>query len=418
MLVQFSVDNYRSIKDKVTLSMMTATKDKERCFKIRNYELLNSAVIYGANASGKSNVLSAMSFMKRVVLNKMKVIQSTDTLPHDPFKLNTATQDASSTFEIIFFIGMTKYRYGFEMDTSTVYAEWLYADTKGQEAKLFYREADEKEYVNLSFKEGYQFFDKKSEKIKISPNQLFLWKCEQNNGEISKTILQWFNNFNVISGADHDEYVNNTVFQMENEDLKNEIIKLVKALDIGIDDIKLEKLPSHGTSNQKNLENGGLEKVNINTYHIKLDESNKIIGKDIFELNKDESLGVQKLFKKIVPILNTLQEGKILVVDELDASLHPMLTTHLVKLFHNPKVNIKNVQMIFSAHNTNLLKAGLFRRDQVWFTEKDMYGATHLTALAEFKGVHEREDFEKQYIQGKYGAIPYLGKLEFLSLSK
>lgn len=423
MLVQFSVDNYRSIKDKVTLSMMTATKDKERCFKIRNYELLNSAVIYGANASGKSNVLSAMAFMRRVVLNKMKVIQSTDMLPHEPFKLNTATQDDSSTFEIIFFIGMTKYRFGFEMDTSTVYAEWLYSDENGKEAKLFYRERDEEEYVNPIFKEGYQFFDRKKSKIKISPNQLFLWKCDQDDGEISKSILQWFNHFNVINGVEHDGYANYTMQQMENEDFRKEIIKLVQTSDIGIEDIQLEeidvpqevleKLPLPDDMKKQILEGSNFKQVNINTYHTKFDEKNSAVKTEIFELDREESLGTRKFFKMSAPILNTLQEGKILAIDELDASLHPMLTMHLIKLFHDPKVNTKNAQLIFTTHDTNLLKPHLFRRDQIWFTEKDMYGSTHLNALAEFKDVRKDADFEKEYIQGKYGAIPYLGKFEF-----
>jgi len=423
MLVQFSVDNYRSIKDKVTLSMITATNDKERFFNIRNYELLNSVVIYGANASGKSNVLRAMAFMRRVVLNKLKVIQSTDMLPHDPFKLNTSTQDASSTFEIIFFIGMTKYRYGFEMDTTTVYTEWLYADEKGKEAKLFYRDADEEEYVNPSFKEGYPFFDKKNAKIKISPNQLFLWKCDQDGGEISKSILQWFNHFTVINNVEHNEYANDTMQQMENEDLRKEIIKFVKTADIGIEDIKLEKndvskemlekLPLPSDLKQQILEGADFKQVDINTYHTKFDESNNVIGKEIFELNREESLGTRKFFNMSAPILNILQEGKIFVIDELDASLHPMLTMHLIKLFHDPKVNTKNAQLIFTTHDTNLLKPHLFRRDQIWFTEKDMYGSTHLNALAEFKDVRKDADFEKEYIQGKYGAIPYLGKFEF-----
>ncbi len=420
MLIQFSVDNYRSIKDKIIFSMMTASKDKERCFKIRNYELLSSAVIYGANASGKSNLLEAMAFMRRIVLNKMKVIQSTDTLPHDPFKLNTSTQDAASTFEIIFFIDTTKYRYGFEMDNTTVYAEWLYSDEKGKEAKLFYREADKEEYVNPSFKEGYQFFDKKNNKISISKNQLFLWKCDQNDGEISKSILNWFNGFNLIDGVDHDGYINYTMKKMEDQSFKNEIIALVKTADIGIEKIEegreiypqefLDELPFNDEF-KKSLLNEGV--IKINTYHKKFDENNSNVGMEIFELELEESLGTRKFFKMSAPILNTLQEGKILMIDELDASLHPMLTMHLIKLFHDLKVNTKNAQLIFATHDTNLLKPHLFRRDQIWFTEKDNYGASHISSLAEFKNVRKDADFEKDYIQGKYGAIPYLGKFEF-----
>jgi AAA15 family ATPase/GTPase len=417
MLVQFSVDNYRSIKDKVTLSMMTSTKDKERCFKIRNYELLNSAVIYGANASGKSNVLRAMAFMRQVVLNKMKVIQSTDTLPHEPFKLNTSTQDASSTFEIIFFIGMTKYRYGFEMDTTTVYAEWFYADEKGKEAKLFYREADEEEYVNPSFKEGYQFFDKKSAKIKISPNQLFLWKCDQDDGEISRNVLNWFNSLNVIDSLEYDKFMYDAIEKIQEQKLQKKLVDLIKTSDIGINNIRLEERESL-SSNEKYADLYldmciiGQDNLLL-TEHKKFDESNIEVGHEYFTLSNEESVGTRKFFKMSAPILNTLQEGKILAIDELDASLHPMLTMHLIKLFHDPKVNTKNAQLIFTTHDTNLLKPHLFRRDQIWFTEKDVYGSTHLNALAEFKDVRKDADFEKEYIQGKYGAIPYLGKFEF-----
>ena len=150
MLLQFSVNNYKSIKDTITFSMATSSKDEGNSFHVRKYELLKSAVIYGANASGKSNFLKAMSFMSSIVLNKSKVIQSTDKLPHIPFRLSTETQDSSSTFEIVCFINEVKYRYGFELDATTVYSEWLYADEKGKESKLFYREVEEEHYVNIN----------------------------------------------------------------------------------------------------------------------------------------------------------------------------------------------------------------------------------------------------------------------------
>ncbi len=424
MFLQFSVNNFRSIKDTITFSMATASKDNDNSFKLRNYELLTSAVIYGANASGKSNVLKAMSFMGKVVLNKTKVIQSTDTLPHDPFKLNTATQDASSTFEIVFFINEIKYRYGFEMDNTSVYSEWLYADTKGKEAKLFYRDSEEEEYVNhKEFKEGFIFFDTAKSKINISKNQLFIWKCDQNDGEISKSILKWFTRFNLIDGLDHGGYVNYTMKKMEDVEFKNKIVDLVKTADIGIEDIilKEEEIPKFVFDNtpfseeflNKMFEEHGNKIPIIKTYHKKFDENNNEIGRTIFELDNEESVGTRKFFKMSAPILNTLIEGKILMIDELDASLHPMLTKHLIKLFHDKTINTKNAQLIFATHDTNLLKPYIFRRDQIWLTEKDKYGATDIYSLAQFKNVRKDEDFEKQYIQGKYGAIPYLGKFEF-----
>ncbi len=424
MLLQFSVNNYKSIKDTITFSMATSSKDEGNSFNIGKYELLKSAIIYGANASGKSNFLKAMAFMGKIVLNKNKVIQSTDTLEHFPFKLNTDTQNSSSTFEIVCFINNIKYRYGFEMDDTTVYAEWLYADEKGKESKLFYRDAEEDDYINPNkFKEGYKSFNKKELKINVPKNQLFIWKCDQNDGEVSKSILGWFNRFNLIDGMEHDGYIGFAMEQMENEDFKNEIVNLVKTADIGIEDIILEKekVPSEffeemsipSDLKEKILEGGGLQRILLNTYHKQYDENDNEVGKIIFELDEEESKGTRKFFKMSAPILNTLREGKVLIIDELDASLHPMLTRHLIKLFHNEKINTKNAQLIFATHDTNMLTPIMFRRDQIWLTEKDKFGATDIYSLAQLKDVIKNENFEKQYIQGKYGAIPYLGKFEF-----
>lgn len=372
MLLQFSVNNFRSIKDTVTFSLGTSIKDDRNFFSIknstRNYDLLQSAVLYGANASGKSNLLRAMVFMGAIVLNKSKVIQSTDTLPYDPFKLNTSTKDASSSFEIVFFIENIKYRYGFELDKKTVYAEWLFADEKGKEAKLFYRDMDEEHYVNsLKFPEGYQFFDKVNSKIKIASNQLFLWKCDrEEDGIISKGILQWFNRLNLIDGLEHRGYENYTIKKMEDENFRAEIIKLVKTADIGIEDIKtteedipndvIEKMLIPDEIKKEMMRDGGITSVTLNTYHKVFDEENNEVGRAEFELENEESLGTRKFFKMSAPILNTLQEGKILLIDELDASLHPTLTKHLILLFNDKQINTKNAQLIFATHDTNLLK--------------------------------------------------------------
>ena len=424
MLLQFSVNNFKSIKDTVTFSMATASKDEDNFSKVRNYELLNSAVIYGANASGKSNLLKAMAFMSNMVLNKHKIMQSTDEIPHHPFKLNSETEDASSSFEIVYFFNDIKYRYGFEIDDTTVYSEWLYADEKGKESKLFYREIDSDDYVNSTkFKEGYLFFNSEKSKIKVAKNQLFIWKCDrEDDGYISKSVLSWFNRFNLIDGINHIGYINYTMNKMKKDDFKNEIIDLVKTADIGIDNLilKEEKIPSDVMNalpfsqeiKESFIKDGKDSIPIIKTYHKKFDENNNEIDNVIFELDKEESIGTRKFFRMSAPILNTLKEGKILMIDELDASLHPMLTKHLIDFFHNKEINKKNAQLIFVTHDTNLLNKFTFRRDQVWLTEKDKYGATDIYSLAQFKNVRKEEDFKKQYIQGKYGAIPYLGKFE------
>ena len=424
MLVEFTVNNFKSIKNSVKFSMLTSTKDVGNTFDVRDYKILSSAIIYGANASGKSNFLRALAFMGKFVLNRFKILQSIDKLPHEPFKLCTDTEDSSSFFEIVFFINNIKYRYGFELDSHTIYSEWLFADEKGKEAKLFFRDIDEDDYVNPNkFKEGYVFFDKKNQKIKIAKNQLFIWKCDQEDGEISKSILRWFNNLNMIDGMDHKGYINFTMKKMEDENFKNKIVELVKTADIDIDDISIEeddipldiieKLPMPNSMKKEILNDGGLKSIEINTKHKKYDNSGNIVGEVIFELDKEESKGTRKFFAMSAPIIDTLQNGKILIIDELDASLHPILTQHLIQLFHDKDINSKNAQLIFATHDTNLLKPYIFRRDQIWLTEKDKYGSTDLYSLSQFKGVRAKEDFEKQYIQGKYGAIPYLGKFEF-----
>jgi len=428
MLVEFSVNNFKSIKDSVSFSMVRATSNKDESikpiFNIRDYELLSSAIIYGANASGKSNFLRAMAFMGQFVLNKYKIFQSTDILPHKPFRLNSETENSSSKFEIVFFIENIKYRYGFELDSQAIYAEWLFADEKGKEAKLFVRDEDDIDYVNPNkFKEGYLFFDKKNKKIKIPKNQLFIWKCDQNDGEISKAILQWFNSFNMIDGMDHGGYINFTMKKMEDQDFKRKIIELVKTADIDIDDISIEeddvpidiieKLPMPDGLRKDILSDGGLKSIAINTKHKKYNENGDFIGEVEFELDKEESKGTRKFFAMSAPIIDTLTNGKILIIDELDASLHPILTQHLIELFHDKSINTKNAQLIFATHDTNLLKPHIFRRDQIWLTEKNKFSSTDLYSLVQFKGVRAKEDFEKQYIQGKYGAIPYLGKFEF-----
>jgi AAA15 family ATPase/GTPase len=417
MLLQFTVNNFKSIKNTTIFSMATSSKDEGKSFKIKKYELLQSAIIYGANASGKSNFLKAMAFMRRIVLNRDKVILSTDKLLHYPFQLSTETEDSSSSFEMVFFIKETKYRYGFEIDDTTVYAEWLYADENGKESKLFYRDIDEDElYVNrIKFKEGL--------KLKVSKNQLFLWKCDQESGEISASILQWFSRLNMIDGMENEQYISEAMRQMEDEKYKKELVALIKTADIGIEDVLLdekdipksviEEMPLHPGLKKQLLASDTLKDMSLLTHHKKYDENNNEVGMTTFELDKEESKGTQKFFKMSAPILNTLRDGKILIIDELDASLHPMLTKHLIKLFHNEKINKHNAQLIFATHDTNLLHESMFRRDQIWLTQKDKYGVTELYSLAQFKNVRKNEDFEKKYIQGKYGGVPYLKDFGF-----
>jgi AAA15 family ATPase/GTPase len=414
MMVQFTVKNYRSINDQVTLSLVSGSKNDKYTIEARGMSLLPSAVVYGANASGKSNVLRALSFMRSLALNESKVVQSTDELPYDPFRLSTETENAPSMFEVVFLAGQSKYRYGFEADGATIHAEWLFEDKRGREALLFSRDNAEAElYVNLQrFQEG--------KGLKVLDNSLFLWKCDQNGGHISGRVLEWFKGLNTVYGMHASGYVRYTVEQMAEPAFRDSIMRLVHVADLGIQDITVEKnsipheelaelaLPE-SVRKQLAARVSPLVRLNINALHNKFDADNKDAGTVAFELGVDESEGTKKYFSLSAPILDTLRNGSIIIIDELDASLHPMLVANLVSLFHDPMVNTQNAQLIFATHDTNLLNQSLFHKSQIWFTEKDQLHSTRLTSLLEFRGVRREDNIEKHYIQGKYGAIPFLG---------
>lgn len=391
MLLQFRVNNFASIKDTATLSMNTASnKATTHSFQVRNTHLLNTAVIYGANASGKSNVLKAMQFMRSLVLNLTKVTQSTEELLHHPFWLNTATENASSWFEMVFFIADVKYRYGFEADKTTVYAEWLYSDEKGKESRLFERDKEDNlHYVNkLKFKEGVG--------IKVPDNHLILWRCDQNNGEISRKILQWFESFTVINRVNK---LNDSLASalIRHPKAKADLLRVVKVADFGIEDMICKD-------------------NDILITHKIFNVDNEYVTDILFYLNNHESEGTKKFVTFSAPVLTTLEYGTILVIDELEASLHPMLTEYLINLFNNKEINKHNAQLIFTTHSSHLLADKLFDRDQIWFTEKDQYGSTSLYSLLEFRknnsgiDVRENDNLEKRYLQGRFGGVPNIGE--------
>jgi AAA15 family ATPase/GTPase len=419
MLLQFSVNNFRSIKDTVTFSMnASSSSDGKHRFQVGNHTLLSSAVIYGANASGKSNVLRAMGFMRNLVLNKTNINQNTDVLPHEPFLLNTETEYTSSYFEMLFFLKDIKYRYGFEADNTRVYAEWLYSDKDDNEICLFDRDSENnRHYINgKEFKEGLD--------LNTPDNHLFIWQCEQKNGEISKNIMQWFNYFNLIDSLENAAYFYVALNKIKNTQSKVELLKLVKAAGFGIEKLAIEEqdvtqdfinnAPFSDDIKQKILHDGSLTSIELKTRHKKFNADNQAIGFVLFDMNESESQGTKKFLALAALVLDTLEQGKVLLIDQLDASLHPLLIECFIQLFNNKALNKHNAQLIFVAHNTHLLSVpDLFERDQIWFTEKDQYGSTELYSLLEFKKSNTEktpDNLENHYLQGRFGAVPRFGK--------
>ncbi|MGJ1323676.1 AAA family ATPase [Sphingobacterium faecium] len=420
MLLEFSVNNFLSFRHKVTLSMI-ATSIKEHIetniFSTERYDLLKGAVIYGANASGKSNFIKAMSTMRRLVLQSFDQ-SSADDLDITPFLLNTETEGEPSSFEAIFLIDGIRYRYGFEVDNIRIRAEWLFEAIKSTEKALFLREEDGIEIMK-GFPEG------KNLEERTRDNALFLAVADQFNGKISQKIMKWFSNFISISGLSHEGYKGVTFGMLENKKTSNTLLNFYKKLDLGFEEINTVKkqfdpkeLPNEmpeALLKQLITDLEGAYKIDIKTVHKKYNAENKEIGSVEFDMRGQESSGTNKLFNISGPIFDVLNDGGLLVVDELDASLHPLLTLAVTKLFNSSEFNRNNAQLIFATHDTNLLYYGNYRRDQIYFVEKDEYGASDIYSLVEYKeeGKTIRKDrsFEKDYIEGRYGAIPFIGNL-------
>lgn len=422
MLIEFTVGNYRSFKEPATLSMVAAnTKARDPQVNENNtivvdnkLTLLTSTVIYGANASGKSNFIRAMGFMRRFVITSSKESVIDEQIKVSPFRLSTATENKPSFFEVVFLFEDVKYRYGFEANRKEVVSEWLFAASTQKEMNLFTRD-EAGIHISRSFKEG------KDVEAKTRPNVLFLSAVAQWNGQLASKLIGWFRSVRMISGLNDSGYKGFTLQSFEDGLYRKGIVDLVKTLDLGIENITSEKMSEDKVkiylpenlpveirdAAMKQFEG---EKIQIQTVHKKFDSAGLVISSELFSLQSDESDGTEKLFYMTGPLLDVLSKGSILFIDEMEARLHPLITQTLIGLFNSKETNPKKAQLIFTTHDTNLLSNKTFRRDQIWFVEKDRFGSSHLYSLAEIKVRNDRP-FETDYIEGRYGAIPFLGNI-------
>ncbi len=434
MLVEFSVGNYRSFWSPVTLSMQAArlrssdkTIDENNVFEAHRLKLLRSAAIYGANASGKSNLVQAMAFMRRFVLQSSKESQAGEPIAVERFRLNTQAQESPAYFQIIFDRDGQRYRYGFELDERQVQNEWLYR-TDQRETLLFVRQGDQYD-ISGSFKGGQGLQER------TRPNALFLSVAAQFNAPLAVALLEWFRTrLNIISGLSDTAYAGFTLNRFETDaSFRQRVLDFVRQADLGIADIHIERQSLEQTQMpeelrlvieiaRKNLEKQSLDRQidvesiqvrQVQTAHHIFDQEHQRVGSEMFDMDEQESAGTRKIFLLSGPLLDALDRGKILVIDEMEARLHPFITQTIISLFNSAQTNPKNAQLVFVTHDTGLLNSRFFRRDQIWFTEKDRYGATDLYSLAELQ-VRNDASFDKDYVAGKYGAIPFIGGLRAL----
>ncbi len=401
MIIDFSIENYLSIREKIVFSLKATGSNKlfKNIIDVDDKtKLVKSVAIYGANASGKSNLIKGLLFMWKMVVSSHN-FNVNEKIPQTPFKLDNISKEKPSKFEINFIQKGIRYRYGFSCNKEEFIEEYLYYWPKGKESLIFKRDKKNKFTFNTNEKQ-----QKTIEKQMIS-NTLYLSRATQLGFEKTKPVYEFFKEnliININPIAWH-EYTVNSIYK--NPKLRDKIIEIMKRADFGgINDITVEKgkgkikeiqFDARGVS-QRDLENDILD---IKFVH---DIKNKHIPLNLAE----ESLGTQKTFAILGPLFDILENGKIAVIDEIGSSLHPRIIQFLIRLFSS-RHNKKNAQLIFTTHNPTLLNNELFRKDQFYFVEKEPNESTKITSLKDYD-IRQDADFEKAYIEGRFGANPFV----------
>jgi uncharacterized protein len=417
MFIEFQVQNFRSFKERQTFSIVAAPlKDhaESNTFDsgLRGFDrLLRTAVIYGSNAAGKTNLMRAVQFMQAFVISSAS---NTNQYPYRPFNLSKKTREAPSEFEITFIEDGTRYEYAFSMGHNQIERESLVehvqSQTRTRGRLLFERiwDSRRKKY-NWDFSTSFKG-ERTTWRNSTRSNALFLSTATQLNSTQLKPVFDWFQKKLVVVVG--PTTLNQSLsLQVWNEpDGKKHLLPFLQEADLGIVDIKIETqpLPIGGvvvqgpqTMLQQRAGQPTPDLVKVTLSHASEDQ--RAIGFDF----DDESSGTQILFKTAGAWLNVLKNGEVLLFDEIDTNMHPKLLLFLIQKFHSTAANPHNAQLICSTHNTSLMDQTIFRRDQFWFVEKDKKGASKLYPLTDFSPRND-EVLEKWYMRGRYGALPVL----------
>lgn len=402
MILEFSVKNFLSFKEKVTFSMI-ANSNKElndNYVEIGGNKVLKSAAIYGANASGKSNLFKILTLVV-LMLRSSNSVDINAKLPLIPFKLDKGSVNKPSEFEIKFILDETRYVYGFIADKDKIYDEYLYYYPNGRETKIFDR-------TNIN---EYNY-TQKDEKIlreieaKNAQNKFFLATATNWNFDKTKAAYNFLTNG--IGTCNNLEILKNMAYKMyeTNPDyLKDFAIDFLQKADFNIEDYQISQIDVPGeflTAIPEFITKTLPDKPKAYQVLFKHKNSDNYLSID------EESLGTQMIFAFIPFLADSLKNKKVLIIDELDKSLHPFLVQYIVEIFNDAEINKNGSQLIFNTHDTNLLDLNILRRDQIWFTEKNSEtGESDLYSLSDFS-VRKQENVEKGYMLGRYGAVPFI----------
>ena len=414
MLIEFRVKNFRSLRDEQVLSLV-ASKDKT--LKDTHTQatgitaaptLVRSAVVYGANASGKSNLIKALQYMRGVVTESATANQPGKTFAIQPFRLDVESASQPSEFEVTILLDGVRYQYGFAMTEKRIVSEHLLVYKAFKPQQWFTRRFD-----TTTEKDVYDFGPglkgpKHLWQGATRPNALFLSMAVQLNSEALRPVFDWFMNRLVVFNEQAQITPEVSIQMLKQDDGRKEICNFLSAADISIADIHVETHKVLGQhvhfdprASKAEIRPEVVEETKLRFHHITEQ------GKAVFD-PMDESSGTRVLLTLAGPVLETLRKGLTLIIDELDTSMHTLLVRELVRLFHRPEINTGGAQLIFTTHDTSLLDApDLFRRDQVWFVEKNRDQTSTLVSLSDFSP-RKNEALERGYLIGRYGGVPFL----------
>ncbi|MES9903318.1 MAG: ATP-binding protein [Sedimenticola sp.] len=421
MLIEFSVKNFRSIRDEAHFSMVKDSgKELEESNVLRIADapaalnpLLRSGVIYGANAAGKNNLLRAMVALQSLVIGSHQRGPS-EPLPVTPYLLSSKWRTQPSEFEIHFVVDKVRYQYGVTADQQRIHEEWLYAFPRGKAQKWFQREqASDDQASCIKFSDKLKGEKELWERV-TRPNGSLLATAAQLNSEQLTPIYNWFaNKLKIAVGTQSWSQQPHFTMSLLEQQQQERVLQFMQAADFAISGLSLKETdgdhlsaithnmppPLHDLLSSQLI---GSKNVQISTHH-QTDEGERI------EMDMgDESDGTRKMFCYAGPWMDTLAAGNIMVVDELHDNLHPLLVRYLVEMFHSPELNRHGAQLIFTTHETSILNQALFRRDQVWFCERESNQSTRLYPLSDFAVRKGTENIESGYLSGRYGALPIL----------
>ncbi len=413
MLLRFSLSNFRSVRASQELSLVASGLSDEAGDLIHieglPVQLLRVVAIYGPNASGKSTVIDGLRFIKSAVRNSHSRWEPNEKINRHAFAFDDSVEKPSE-FSVDFVVQGVRYEYGFSVDDFHVLHEYLYSYPANRAQRWFERNWD---WPQMYFGKNMPGENRAIEGL-MRPNSLFLSTAAQNNHEKLRPIFNWFaNNIEFRSGLSTRSHEKTIDLCLAKEETKKRVLRLLEAADLGIVgmEVKEEELaPEENAFSQKfeallkeftasGFSMGKNKRRTISLYHSAAE------GRAIPIPVHDESAGTLTFLAALGPIVEVLETGGVLCVDELDASLHPLLLEEIVRLFNRAEFNPMGAQLIFNTHTTDLLNKPVLRRDQIWFTEKDRGGVTRLYSLGDFKPRRD-ENLQRGYTQGRYGATP------------